>query len=239
MIDKVIRSILRKCFKLRYPVESGIIRYITARKLTYCGYNKLVSIAESINEVKKEQVYGSYIEAGVALGGSAILIAKIKNPASHLYLYDAFGMIPPPSANDGSDAHERYKVIADGKSKGLGNDQYYGYMENLEDVVRRNLENAKIDLNSSNVHLIRGFLTDTLNVLEPVAFAHIDVDWYDSVRICIDRITPHLSPGGIMIFDDYHSYSGCRRAVDEFLGSHSKFIMVDGKRSAVIKRSRG
>ena len=61
---------------------------------------------------------------------------------------------------------------------------------------------------------------DTITGDEPVALAHIDGDWYESVRTCLERIGPRLSPGGVMVIDDYFHWSGCRTAVDEFLAKH-------------------
>jgi asparagine synthase (glutamine-hydrolysing) len=56
-----------------------------------------------------------------------------------------------------------------------------------------------------------------MKIDSPVAFAHIDVDWYDPVMYCIKNISPKLILGGSMIFDDYHAWGGCRKAVDEYL----------------------
>jgi O-methyltransferase len=53
--------------------------------------------------------------------------------------------------------------------------------------------------------------------LERVAWAHIDVDIYQSVHDCIRFLYPRLVPGGVMVFDDYGfpSCPGARQAVDE------------------------
>jgi asparagine synthase (glutamine-hydrolysing) len=40
------------------------------------------------------------------------------------------------------------------------------------------------------------------------------------VRTCLERIGPRLSPGGVMVIDDYFHWSGCRTAVDQFLAKH-------------------
>jgi O-methyltransferase len=64
--------------------------------------------------------------------------------------------------------------------------------------------------------LIRGLVQDTLHINEPVCLAHIDVDWYEPVLICLERIEPHLSVGGTLVIDDYLAWSGCQRAVDEY-----------------------
>ena len=57
--------------------------------------------------------------------------------------------------------------------------------------------------------------------LNQVCWAHVDVDIYQSVHDCIEFISPKLTPGGFMLFDDYGfpSCPGARRAVDEAFAS--------------------
>lgn len=239
MFRNILHFAKKKFFFLLFPKENRVIRYVKKNSLTYCSRSKLKNISLAIRSVKAKGIPGAYIEAGVALGGSAIVIAKNKHPSSPLYLYDVFGMIPSPSNSDGDDAHQRYGLIASGQAAGLGADRYYGYIEDLKKVVIGNLLQAGIDLDSAKIHLVEGLFQDSMKIEEKVAFAHIDADWYESVKTCIERIAPRLSVGGIMIFDDYKSYSGCRRAVEEFLADHSKcFHMLLVDRSAVISRIR-
>jgi hypothetical protein len=199
--------------------QAAIARLVAAvrsENLTYCGRPKLENLVVSAFRVSDENVPGVFLEAGVALGGSAIVLAHIKDPGRPLELYDVFEMIPPPGEQDGADAHSRYADIASGSSKGLGSDQYYGYLPNLIDQVKENLRRFDRPVQQHQIKLVQGLFEDTLNP-GTVALAHIDCDWYDSVKLCIDRIWPRLSPGGVMVFDDYSSYSGCRKAVDEWL----------------------
>jgi asparagine synthase (glutamine-hydrolysing) len=198
----------------------------------------LENIATIVQSIERQKIPGIFVEAGVALGGSAILIARLKSPTRPFSLFDVFGMIPPPSARDEQDAHARYQDIASGTSDGLRGDKYYGYEDDLYSKVRRNLVENGVDLDRDRVTLVKGLFEDTLDVQEPVAFAHIDCDWYDSVKVCIERITPQLSPDGILVFDDYQSYSGCRRAVDEFLAAGRDFSVVTVNRSITIKKAR-
>jgi hypothetical protein len=213
-----------------------IIARIRSANLSYCGKPKLENIAEAVLAVRQTGVPGGFLEAGVALGGSAILLGKIKPKNAPLSLYDAFGMIPAPGGNDGEDAHKRYEEIISGQSAGLGGNTYYGYIDRLLEVVKQNLRDAGLDLVADNLECIPGLFDETLYPVGPIAFAHIDCDWYDSVKICIDRITPHMSKGGIIIFDDYSSYSGCRSAVNEWMERDSRFETLFHRRSLAVKR---
>jgi predicted O-methyltransferase YrrM len=226
----------------RVPVlqahEQDLIDRIRDRKITYCGKPKLENIAEAIRLIDRERVPGSFLEAGVALGGSAAAIALLKPKDRALHLYDVFAMIPPPGDQDGPDAHARYSEIKSGNSDGLGGKTYYGYIDGLLDVVKRNLVEFGVDLKAAKVHFHVGLFQDTLHPEGPVAFAHIDADWYDSVMTCLQRIAPCLSPGGIIVFDDYSSYSGCKKAVDQFLADHPNFSILFHRRSLGIRKLR-
>ena len=125
-------------------------------------------------------------------------------------------MIPPPTPEDGSDVHKRFTTIESGNSRGIGGDNYYGYEKDLLDKVRRNLASYGVTEEANSVMLIEGLLQDTMSIGEAVAFAHIDVDWYEPVKVCLQRIVPKLVVGGSIILDDYQDWSGCRKATDEF-----------------------
>ncbi len=104
-----------------------------------------------------------------------------------------------------------------GQSKGIQDDPYYGYDPGLLGTVKGNFRRFGIDLAASHVELVQGLFEDTIHPRGPVALAHIDGDWYDSVAVCLARIWPVLTPGGVIVIDDYDDWSGCRRAVDDFL----------------------
>jgi len=186
-------------------------------RLTYLDAPALLELRECALAADRENRPGTFIEAGCALGGSAIVLAASKAVNRHLLVHDVFSMIPPPSDRDGTDATERYEAIIAGNARGIEDDAYYGYKPNLLDTVRDNFHAFGIDLAASRVQLIEGLFQDTLVPPGPVALAHIDGDWYDSVAVCLERIWPSLVPGGVIVVDDYDDWSGCRRAVDEFV----------------------
>ena len=76
-----------------------------------------------------------------------------------------------------------------------------------------------------------------------VAFCHVDVDVYWSVRACCEFVWPRLMVGGVMVFDDYDASScpGARLAVDEYFGGRGAWPLVVKSRvlgSAVVFKSR-
>ena len=194
-----------------------LARSILKDGLSFLSMRKFRRLSEAIAIANRAAQKGLYLEAGVALGGTAIFIAAAKPKSATLQLFDVFGMIPPPGENDAVDSHIRYAKIASGQAEGIKKDTYYGYRSDLMGEVSNNLERFGFPLTENRIELVRGEFTSTMEFSGPIQFAHIDADWYDSVRTCIDAIWPHLVPGGVIVFDDYHSYEGCKKAVDEFL----------------------
>jgi predicted O-methyltransferase YrrM len=72
------------------------------------------------------------------------------------------------------------------------------------------------------VHLVEGKVEDTLPAAAPeeIAVLLLDTDWYESTRHELEQLYPRLSPGGVLILDDYGHYEGARRAVDEYFAAH-------------------
>ncbi len=211
-----------KIFALKNKPEARVIEGVIEEGLTYLGKEGLLDLVQVIITNEKQGVEGIFVETGYARGGSAIAIANAKSKQRRLFIYDVFGTIPPPSEGDNLEAHQRYETIVKGNSEGLADKIYYGYEENLYTQVIEEFKNFGVAVNENNIHLIKGLYEDTLQIDEPVAFAHIDCDWYESVLTCLTQIEPHLSPGGTIIIDDYYHWSGCKAAVDKYFKNKNK-----------------
>lgn len=213
-----------------------IVSRIIKGKLSYLDREALTDLAGAIRRLRSLRVPGIFVEAGCALGGSAIVIATAKEARRPLFLYDSFGLIPPPSRDDGRDAHERFAVIEAGKAEGIGGQTYYGYRKGLRQEVEKNLQRNGLNLKRDNIFLVSGFFEETMNIQEPVAFAHIDCDWYHSVLTCLERIVPRLAVGGIIVIDDYGTWSGCTEAVDRYFASQRDAFAYDRRSRLHITR---
>jgi hypothetical protein len=214
-----------------------VIRKVRRQKLTYLPVGALNDLFEAARTVEREQRPGVLIEAGCALGGSAIVLARAKAKDRVFDVHDVFGMIPPPTEADGPDVHERYATIQAGEAKGLSGEAYYGYEADLLTRVSKTFDAFGMPPAEHHVRLVQGLFQDTITGDEPVALAHIDGDWHDSVMTCLERIGPRLSPGGVMVIDDYFKWSGCRTAVDAFLAAHpDDYSTARRTRLHIVKR---
>lgn len=231
----MIEKLARRIFPHKQEQE-GIVSRVIRERLTYLDTEALTELVNVVVSNDRNNVEGVIIEAGCALGGSAIAMATTKSKNRSLFVYDVFGMIPPPSEKDDQDVQERYKTIASGSSQGIGKDKYYGYEENLYDKVYQSLIEFKVEPVKNNVHLVKGLFEDTLQVSMPVSLAHIDCDWYESVTTCLQRIEPQLVSQGTLVIDDYYAWSGCKKAVDDyFTDKREKYQFVEKKRLHIVK----
>jgi O-methyltransferase len=231
-----VRSLIhRMASRSRPDGISEIAQEVRDEHLTYLDPPKLELLEDCVHEVRR--VRGDFLEMGVALGGSAIVLADGMGRRRHFHGYDVFAMIPPPGKDDPPAVHERYRTIAEGRSEGIGGETYYGYLDDLYDRVVAAFGRHGMAVDGDRISLHRGLFDETLHPAAAVAFAHVDCDWYEPVKLCIERVWPMLSPGGIMLFDDYNDYGGCTKAVDEFAASEAGATLKTTKPSAVLVKA--
>ena len=220
---------------IRNLLLPSIARKVRSKRLTYLSPEKLKSLIACIKRMNLEKIDGDVLEMGVALGGSGIVLASLMKERS-FYGFDVFGLIPPPGTNDGDDAHKRFSRIEKGESSGLKGDLYYGYRNDLLNEVRENFKSFGYPEDGSRINLVEGLFEDTLPIGgAAVALAHIDCDWHDPVKLCLERIGPRISPGGFIVLDDYNDYEGCRKATDAFL-ENAPFDVFTLEPHAILRR---
>lgn len=216
--------------------KSGhIIKEVIGRKLTYLQKDALMELAAAVWKADRT-LRGLIIEAGCALGGSAIVIASIKKKETPFHVYDAFGMIPHPGHKDGQDVHDRYQTIRDGRASGIAGNPYYGYETDLLGRVQENFRTLGLVPENENMTFFKGLFSETINGSEPVKIAHLDGDWYESTMTCLERIIPRLVVNGTIIIDDYAAWSGCRHAVDEYFNGKQDEFEITMKSRLHIRR---
>src|SRR5262249_25595399 len=94
-----------------------------------------------------------------------------------------------------------------------------------EEEVRRNM--ASTGYPSDRVRYVRGPVEETIPAVAPgtIALLRLDTDWYASTRHELTHLFPRLSPGGVLIIDDYRHWQGARQATDEFLAAYPHLFL--------------
>ena len=74
----------------------------------------------------------------------------------------------------------------------------------------------------SRLHVVKGFFSDSIpkvaDQIPSIAFLRLDGDLYASTMDVLRPLYDKVVKGGTIYFDDWGSFTGCRRAVEEFRG---------------------
>ena len=92
---------------------------------------------------------------------------------------------------------------------------------------------------SERINYHPGLVQDTIPAQAPerIALLRLDTDWYESTRHELTHLYERVTPGGVIIIDDYDWWEGSRKAVDEFIvaGGHRLLLVPVGSGRIAIK----
>jgi O-methyltransferase len=116
-------------------------------------------------------------------------------------------------------------------------------MHKKGDFSDTSLEGVSGTVGHSNLTVYHnGFIPNTFAGLNhsKIAFAHIDVDIYQSILDCCEFIFPRVTVGGFIIFDDYGfpSCPGARAAVDLYFKGRETVPLVLPTGQAIVFKSK-
>ena len=163
-----------------------------------------------LKKINSRRVEGDIVECGVYNGGSAAMMAapQVSNKVRHIWLFDSFEGLPLPTEDDGVYERENYH-----------NGWCEGSIEKVKEIFQ------SIDFPNQRLHITKGWFENTLpretQKIRQIALLHIDADWYESVKICLETFYPKVSKGGYIVIDDYGKWEGCKKAVDEYLSGNN------------------
>jgi len=169
---------------------------------TLVGAERIHNLYLLARRIDEEQIPGDVVECGVYNGGTAAVLARV---ATHsrmgrtVWLFDSFQGMPHVTDADGEDAREWV-------GKALGSEQH------VKELLR------KTGANLDRVRIVPGLFQDTFPSIQipQIALLNLDADWYESIKLCLERFYDVVVPGGFVSIDDYGHWQGCRQAVDEF-----------------------
>ena len=170
-------------------------------------------------------VEGCIIECGVWKGGMLASIAEVIGPNREFHAFDSFEGLPDPTEKDGIEA----KNLQENKD-----DPYYH--DNC--TAAENCIKEAMGLSGTlNFHSHKGWFKDTIppfkEIGKPIAILRLDGDWYESTLVCLKNLVPLVVKNGLVIIDDYYTWSGCARAVNEFCASNEKTMKIRQWRDGV------
>jgi hypothetical protein len=194
---------------------------------------RLSSLCEAVRYLQRRGVDGAMVECGVWRGGSMMAVAMTLlaegSARRDLYLFDTFEGMAPPSERDvdltGIPAAVRFPDAASGEM-GMGPSLNASSL----DEVKANLASTGYPIERS--FFVKGLVEETVPDQAParIALLRLDTDWYRSTLHELTHLFGRISPGGVLIVDDYGHWQGAKDAVDEFLdgaGIHLLLHRID------------
>ena len=218
---------MKKLYNLvnQFDYENGF--YATAdpsRFAKFITHLELFKLSSSIP--------GEIVELGVFKGNSFFRWIKLREvleqtKSRKIIGFDVFGNFPETDFENDKDRREAF---IDETNDGVG----VSFQEINELLEKQNLK--------KNVDIIKGNILITLvkyldeNPHLKISILHIDSDIYEPVKHILEKLYHRVTKGGIIILDDYGTFSGTNKAVDDFLGdtleikklpfSHAKSYIV-------------
>lgn len=221
---KSVLSTVDRCAGL---TEDERREYQAVAPFTMVVPSNVVQACNAVRYIVSRAIPGALVECGVWRGGVVLAMLRAliaaHDTSRSVYAYDTFEGLPPPGPEDISRHGWRDPsaiFMAQHQRKGIGSTWCHAGLDDVTSTVRS--AGYPDDL----LHFVPGKVEDTIpgTIPDRIALLRLDTDWYESTRHELVHLWPRLSPGGVLIVDDYGTWAGARKAVDEFFASQPVFI---------------
>jgi hypothetical protein len=199
---------------------------------TQLGMAGICNLEALARDVIARGVAGSFVECGTWRGGALAYWARSflrnggKPGQSPIFGFDSFEGMPQMTSKDGEFAA---RWLHGRSIEELSPDLLSGTLTSTGANVASELDCrdvvARTGFPEAKTAIVKGWFQDTLaahkSTIGAIAVLRLDGDWYESTRCCLVTLFDQVVPGGAVVIDDYGTFAGCRRAVDEFLSERA------------------
>ena len=203
---------------------------------TMISFSRLSSFIKAVRYVNRWQIPGAIVECGVWRGGAimaaALTLKQLGATDRTFYLYDTFCGMPAPSEYENHLWKSSVNPQELFRLRQTGPDSSDWCRASL-DEVRQNLATTQYDLNQFK--LVEGKVEETIpgTLPDEIAILRLDTDWYESTKHEMIHLFPRLVSKGVLIVDDYYTWSGSKKAVDEYLAAANVPIFLPIERQFI------
>ena len=205
------------------------------REWTMTSRARVFALIVAVRYVVDQRVPGEIVECGVWRGGSMQAVARTlldRNVRDRdLHLFDTFTGMPAPTAEDRRLGGHAARELLEASPRSAN-------IWAVADLADVQAGMSRTGYPGERTHYHRGRVQETIPAQAPerIALLRLDTDWYESTRHELAHLFDRVTPGGVIIIDDYDYWEGSRQAVDEFIaaGRHRLLLVpVDSARVAV------
>jgi len=203
--------------------------FLAVRPFTLTTPERVHALVQATKYVVDSGIPGDVVECGVWKGGSMMAVARTLLRAGagtrNLYLFDTFqGMTAATTRDRDYKGRDASQLLAQETGPlNLRDTTAYAPL----DEVKRNM--ASVGYPQELIHYVVGRVEDTIpdQAPERISLLRLDTDWYESTRHELHCLFPRLSPGGVLIIDDYGHWKGARQAVDEYIEQNGLKVLLN------------
>ncbi len=200
-----------------------------SRGYTMVNKERSFALYEATKYISRNKIEGDVVECGVWKGGQTMIMAHTllqENDINRkIWLYDTYeGMSEPTEDDMRISTNEKAKSLLLKKDKTTERDNIWCYAP-IEEVKKNVMSTG---YNPNNLVFVKGKVEDTIpnQIPEKIALLRLDTDWYESTRHELVHLFPRLVKGGVLVIDDYGTWAGSKKAVDEYIKENNIKILL-------------
>lgn len=185
--------------------------------------DELGVLLRELEAVIDADVPGDVVEFGCFVGTTSLFLQRLllaKKSNKKLYVYDSFDGLPEKTKEDESP---------------LGHDFRRGELRSTKAQLIENFRKANLPL--PTIKKAWFYEVEPHEVPTKISFAFLDGDFYKSIRASLSLIENNMSPGGIIIVDDYSNEKlpGAQAAIDGWI-QHTGHSLQTKSSLAIIRQ---
>lgn len=214
-------------------VEQDFLRHLSGLDVptVVSPARRLMSLQQAAH-VLLHGVPGDFVETGVFRGGMSILLLKLlehldrpePSPLEELSPLKELSPLGGAAASQdkrrywAADSFEGLPAQVEADNPADGPDWKGGFAAGLDEFSNNLKEHGVGD--TGRLQVLKGWFNDTLpgarEKIKQISYLRLDGDLYVSTHDALINLYDLVSPCGIVYIDDYTSFPGCKKAVDEY-----------------------
>ncbi|MFH1133493.1 MAG: TylF/MycF/NovP-related O-methyltransferase [Nanoarchaeota archaeon] len=160
---------------------------------------------------------GAIVECGVFKGVSLVRLAHFRDLFGNAFGkkiigFDVFGEFPATGFKDDHTFREKFVKAAGAQS--IGEEQLWEVLKAKR--IERNIDLVKGDVCQTVPAYVKK------NPHLRISLLNLDVDIYEPSVVILEQLWDRIVPGGVLVLDDYGTFPGETKAVDEFFKGKAK-----------------